>query len=246
MNIWLEQFFLFMVIVSITFKIIPLFKKLNKFSLFLMVFSALGWISLRALFLRHAPFANMYESLSFFGILYILKCFLFQKKTPWWLYIPGIIMILISLFLPWSYKILGQVPAALQSIWIFIHVPSYFIGYVSLTMAGVYSIILQFQGSALTKAKLSVLIHMELELSWVFCSIGLIIGGVWADISWGRFWSWDPKETWALITWFIIAAALHLKRKNKLKVILTIVAFLSMLYTYFGVAIFNSGLHSYT
>ncbi|MBN2616888.1 MAG: cytochrome c biogenesis protein CcsA [Spirochaetales bacterium] len=246
MNILFEQFFLILVILSVAFKTIPVLKVLYKWSLFLMLFSAIGWVGLRGIYLRHAPFANMYESLSFFGILYILKCLLFQKESPWWLYFPGVVMITLSLLLPWSYKIPGHIPAALQSIWIFIHVPAYFIGYVSLTLSAFYSVILQFKVNHERENKLRLLVHRELQISWVFCSTGLVIGGIWADISWGRFWSWDPKETLALITWLIMAAALHFKGKNRVKEILIIIGFFAMLYTYFGVTFFHSGLHSYT
>lgn len=211
--------------------------------------AAVGWIALRGILRRHAPFANMYESLSFFGLLYVLKCFWGQRRCAWWLYLPGLVMLTIALLLPLPQKLPGVVPAALQSFWIFIHVPAYFIGYVSLTMAAVYALLpllrLERSRPAGNWSLWNQQLQRELEIAWFFCSVGLITGAIWADISWGRFWSWDPKESWALVTWLLTAAALHAGRWPRARRILALIAFLAMLYTYFGVAFFASGLHSY-
>ena len=89
----------------------------------------------------------------------------------------------------------------------------------------------------------------------LFClTAGIFIGAVWANLSWGRYWGWDPKETWALITMFVYAAMLHLslvlpkmkiKNYEVLYPVLGIVAFLFVLFTYFGVNRLLGGLHSY-
>ena len=85
----------------------------------------------------------------------------------------------------------------------------------------------------------------------VFClAIGIFIGAVWANISWGRYWGWDPKEVWALITMLIYAAPLHTQSLSFLRKPLTfhiymVLAFLSVLFTYFGVNFILGGLHSY-
>ena len=89
----------------------------------------------------------------------------------------------------------------------------------------------------------------------LFClTAGIFIGAVWANLSWGRYWGWDPKETWALITMFVYAAMLHLpvvlpkmkiKNYEVLYHVLGIVAFLFVLFTYFGVNRLLGGLHSY-
>ena len=78
---------------------------------------------------------------------------------------------------------------------------------------------------------------------------GVLLGAVWANQAWGSYWSWDPKETWSLITWFIYAVALHLWRsrgwRGKLFAWINIAGFLCVLITYFGVNYLMSGLHAY-
>jgi cytochrome c-type biogenesis protein CcsB len=83
----------------------------------------------------------------------------------------------------------------------------------------------------------------------VFTLGALVFGAIWAQRAWGAYWSWDPKETWALITWFIYAAYLHARYNSKMKgkaaAYLTVLGFISTLFTYFGVNYLLSGLHSY-
>ncbi len=80
--------------------------------------------------------------------------------------------------------------------------------------------------------------------------LGIFIGAIWANVSWGNYWSWDPKETWALITFMVYAVALHgqslpAMRRPRVYHIYMLLAFLSLLVTYFGVNYFMSGMHSY-
>ncbi len=83
----------------------------------------------------------------------------------------------------------------------------------------------------------------------VFTLGALVFGAIWAHRAWGAYWSWDPKETWALITWFIYAAYLHARYNSKMKgkaaAYITVLGFISTLFTYFGVNYLLSGLHSY-
>ena len=83
---------------------------------------------------------------------------------------------------------------------------------------------------------------------FLFLSVGIITGAVWADSAWGRYWGWDPKETWSLITWFIYATLLHARLmrgwRGKRIAYLTLVGFAAVLFTYFGVNLLP-GLHSY-
>ena len=80
-------------------------------------------------------------------------------------------------------------------------------------------------------------------------TIGIITGAAWAEYAWGSYWSWDPKETWSLITWFIYAAFLHARLargwRGKKTAVLSIVGFAAVIFTYLGVNLVISGLHSY-
>ena len=86
-------------------------------------------------------------------------------------------------------------------------------------------------------------------VGFIFLSLLIITGAVWAEEAWGHWWSWDPKETWALITWLIYAAYLHLHRKPAWRghkgCYLAIIGFICVLFTFLGVSFFLPGLHSY-
>ena len=92
------------------------------------------------------------------------------------------------------------------------------------------------------------LTHQMIMFGFLFLSIGIITGAVWANSAWGRYWGWDPKETWSLITWFIYATLLHARLmrgwEGKRIALLSIVGFIAVMFTYFGVN-YLPGLHSY-
>ena len=86
-------------------------------------------------------------------------------------------------------------------------------------------------------------------IGFLMLSVGIITGAVWAHSAWGTYWSWDPKETWSLITWFVYAAFLHARLvrgwEGQRVAVLSIVGFACVLFTYFGVNFLLRGLHSY-
>jgi cytochrome c-type biogenesis protein CcsB len=93
------------------------------------------------------------------------------------------------------------------------------------------------------------LIHKTIIFGFIWLSAGIITGAVWADSAWGTYWSWDPKETWSLITWFFYAITLHVRYTrgwNGGRIAwLAIIGVISVLFTYYGVNFLLSGLHSY-
>ncbi|MEO2068559.1 MAG: c-type cytochrome biogenesis protein CcsB [Desulfurobacteriaceae bacterium] len=93
------------------------------------------------------------------------------------------------------------------------------------------------------------IMYQSVAVGFVFLTIGIILGAVWAKYAWGGYWSWDPKETWSLITWLIYAAYLHARYikglSGKPLAYFTIVGFLSVIFTYYGVNLIIPGLHSY-
>ncbi|HBN27082.1 MAG TPA: c-type cytochrome biogenesis protein CcsB, partial [Desulfobacteraceae bacterium] len=92
------------------------------------------------------------------------------------------------------------------------------------------------------------LTHQMIMFGFLFLSIGIITGAVWANSAWGSYWSWDPKETWSLITWFVYAILLHARLmkgwRGKRIAIISIIGFCAVIFTYFGVN-YLPGLHSY-
>lgn len=132
---------------------------------------------------------------------------------------------------------------ALRSRWLVSHVSSVFIAYANFTFAFILSIIGFFRKK---KDALLSLTHNSICLGFVFLTIGIIIGSIWARYAWGHWWGWDPKETWALITWVIYGIYFMKKEKWRLSPILFgIAGFLVLLFNYLGVTYLMKGLHSY-
>jgi len=199
-------------------------------------------IVIRTIFTGHAPFSNMYESLIFFSFIYVLKLIIsrfFKGQKTFNLILPAVFLNIIALLLPQTFKEPDRLIPVLKSFWIYIHVPSFFIGYVSLTFLLIISVM-----NLIKKDKYSEVILDELKLTCFFISLGIITGAFWAELSWANFWSFDPKETWALITWLFVVLSFHVKN-HKFRFAIILFAFLSMLFTYFGVMFILPGLHSY-
>ncbi|MBU0697890.1 MAG: c-type cytochrome biogenesis protein CcsB, partial [Proteobacteria bacterium] len=148
---------------------------------------------------------------------------------------------------------------ALKSNWLIAHVISCFVGYAAFAVAfGISWMYLFKQRDPEGKSHLLVLFpgttileelnHQLIMFGFLFLTIGIITGAVWANSAWGRYWGWDPKETWSLITWFIYATLLHARMmrgwRGRRIAYLSIVGFAAVLFTYFGVNLLP-GLHSY-
>jgi ABC-type transport system involved in cytochrome c biogenesis permease subunit len=139
---------------------------------------------------------------------------------------------------------------ALQSGWLVLHVSFTFIGEVFFA-AGFVSAILQLTAKDGEKRRnYDRLAYTSIAIGYpIFTAGALVFGAVWAEKAWGVWWSWDPKETWAFITWLTYTAYLHFRlvRKNTSKVmpILVIAGFLVAMFTFFGVNFLLAGLHSY-
>lgn len=227
------------------FSVIVIFSGSTKRILFGLIPLAahLAFLILRSVTAGHVPFSNIYESLVLFGFLLFAKGLLFirrlTKPTRVFFLIPGLAVTLIALLFPASLKETSPLAPALRSGWMLVHVPSIFWAYVSLTFASGLALRETIRGP-----DLQIRFSAELREAFFFLGVGIITGAFWADESWGTFWSWDPKETWSLVTWILTAFAFHLKNK-RLRAITTCLAFGAMLFTYFGVTLLLPGLHSY-
>jgi cytochrome c-type biogenesis protein CcsB len=144
---------------------------------------------------------------------------------------------------------------ALQSNWMGIHVITYLVGYGAMALACFMSLLYLFFARKIPQAKaemvyLDNLIYQLTLFGFPFLTIGMIIGSVWANIAWGSYWFWDPKETCSLITWLVYALYLHLRLlkdwKGKPAAYLSILGFLVTLFTFVGVNYILPGLHSYS
>ena len=99
------------------------------------------------------------------------------------------------------------------------------------------------------KEKLDVIGYRSVSLGFLFLTFTIITGAIWAEQAWGSYWSWDPKETWSLITWLVYAAYLHMRLRRgwqgRAAAIFAMVGFVCVMFTYVGVNTFLPGVHSY-
>jgi len=224
----------------------------------------LRWVESYRLGIGHAPLSNLYESLIFFGwtivllYLYIERKYKFRVIGAFATPLAFLALAYASLSPNISDRIQPLLPA-LKSNWLIAHVIACFIGYAAFAIAFGISIMYLFkirdaEGNSVLMERfpapnvLEELNHQMVMLGFLFLSVGIITGAVWANSAWGRYWGWDPKETWSLITWFVYATLLHARMmrgwRGRKIAYLSIAGFTAVLFTYFGVN-YLPGLHSY-
>jgi cytochrome c-type biogenesis protein CcsB len=224
----------------------------------------LRWNESYRLGIGHAPLSNLYESLAFFalviGILYLVIEWRYKSRIIGVFCSPLAFLAIAyaSLSPDISDRIQPLIPA-LKSNWLIAHVVLCFIGYAAFAIAFGVSIMYLIRQRDTGEGKtlldrlpalriLDELNHQLIMFGFLFLSAGIITGAVWANSAWGRYWGWDPKETWSLITWFIYATLLHAKLMRgwhgRRIAFLSILGFFAVLFTYFGVNLLP-GLHSY-
>jgi len=235
--------------VSASLRLLSVKKQYSDWMLLLAGLGHLGLLITRSVIAKHPPFTNIYETFLLLPFLIFLRMVLWPKRHVG---IYGMIMTYISaafltiaLILPAAIKIPKPLMPALNSIWMYIHVPSYFFAYMALMAAIVYAImVLINKDNDLEVAKR---LDEELKIAFFFLNVGLITGAIWAYVSWGNYWSWDPKETWALINVLALSFVFHLKMPTpRKKAWILIITVLTVAFTYWGVSYILSGLHSYT
>jgi cytochrome c-type biogenesis protein CcsB len=212
----------------------------------------------------HAPLSNLYESLTFFAwiiaLIYLIVEYRYHIKV-----IGGFAMALACLALAYasfgaSGKQIEPLIPVLKSNWLIVHVFTAFIGYAAFAVAFGVSIIYLIRSKKPQpedrgllarlpdQPVLDELTHQLIMFGFLFLTVGIITGAVWANSAWGRYWGWDPKEVWSLITWLIYAAILHLRMmagwRGQRMAVFSIIGFAAVLFTYFGVNLLP-GLHSY-
>ncbi|MDD5347249.1 MAG: c-type cytochrome biogenesis protein CcsB [Candidatus Omnitrophica bacterium] len=203
------------------------------------------------------PFANMYEALVLFAwsVALVYAVFEYLYKAAF-LAVPAnaLCIFLLSLTWPQDAAIKPLMPA-LQSSWMAVHVVTYFIGYAALALAFVLSAgyLVASRRRPQQAPVLLVMDNLSYQLiifAFPFITIGMTTGSAWANVAWGSYWFWDPKETCSLITWLVYAVYLHgrllLGWKQRPAAWLSALGFLATLFTFVGVNYILPGLHSYT
>ncbi|MDF1592906.1 MAG: c-type cytochrome biogenesis protein CcsB [Desulfobacterales bacterium] len=222
------------------------------------------WMESYRLGIGHAPLSNLYESLVFFAwtiaVLYLIIERKYKNQTIGVVALPlAFLAIAYASLSPNISDTIQPLLPALKSNWLIAHVMTCFVGYAAFAIAfglsGMYLLKgrqTDASGTLLSHfpdtSVLDELTHQMVMFGFLFLTIGIITGAVWANSAWGRYWGWDPKETWSLITWFVYATLLHARLMRgwhgKRIAFLSMAGFLAVLFTYFGVN-YLPGLHSY-
>ena len=214
-------------------------------------------VVLRGVWAGRVPWGNMYE-FSISSALGILLVYLIWSTTRdlRWLGIFVTIPTLLTLGMAVTvlYTEAAQLVPALKSYWLVIHVLA------AIICGGAFTVAAATAGLSLisdrnwikqipSRETLEKLTHRIIAFAFPLWTFAVVAGAIWAENAWGRYWGWDPKETWAFITWVVYAAYLHARStagwKHQKASVIALVGWLSFLINYFGVNIFVNSLHSY-
>jgi cytochrome c-type biogenesis protein CcsB len=263
--------YLFAAILMLVFTILQIFKDskllrilVNSMHVFIAVLFLLHTITLGARWYisGHAPWSNAYEAIvyvawatMFFGLAFDIKSKLTVASAA---FVTA--MILSAAYANWIDPEIANLQPVLNSYWLMIHVAVIVASYGPFALGmilGFVSLLLIFFTNEKNKTKMDLNIkeityinEMSLTIGLIMLTIGNFLGGQWANESWGRYWGWDPKETWALISIMVYAFVIHARFVPSLRGkwtfnLMSMFAFISILFTYYGVNFHLVGLHSY-
>ena len=256
---------LFILVLVQIFKDNKLIKTLIKIGIGIVIFLFImhtGGLIARWIISGHAPWSNAYESMIYVAWATMLFGLLFGKDSSMTIAATAFLTSMILMIAHWNWMDpeIANLQPVLNSYWLMIHVAIIVASYGPFALSmiiGFVALILMILMNSKNKKKLKLTIdelttinEMAMTLGLILLTIGNFLGGMWANESWGRYWGWDPKETWALISIFIYAFVLHLRLIPGLKSKFTfnlwsVIAFASIMMTYFGVNFYLSGLHAY-
>jgi len=221
-----------------------------------------GGLAARWYISGHAPWSNGFETMTFIAWGCLLAGFIFVKKSDFALAATAILagLALFVAHLSWMSPEVTNLVPVLKSYWLTIHVAIITSSYSFLALAAILGIINLVLYNLQNKVNidritnnindLSRISEMTMTIGLYFLTIGTFLGGIWANESWGRYWGWDPKETWALVSILVYSFILHMRFIPGLKSvyafnIASVWGYSAILMTYFGVNYYLAGLHSY-
>ena len=267
----LYSWYMYVGTIMFTFLIFQIFYE-NKYLKYLIKFSKYCIVTLfvlhtfgllaRSYVSGHAPWSDAYESMIYVAWATVGIGLAFGRKSDLTIAATSFVSSMILMIAHWSWmdpEIANLVPV-LDSYWLMIHVSVIVGSYGPFTLSmilGIVSLILIIITNKKNQRKiginlqeLTIINELSLTVGLIMLTIGNFLGGQWANESWGRYWGWDPKETWALISIMIYAFVLHMRLIPGLKGkwmfnLMSIIAFASIMMTYFGVNFYLTGLHSY-
>jgi cytochrome c-type biogenesis protein CcsB len=210
----------------------------------------------------HVPWSDAYESMIYVAWATMLFGLVFGRKSDLTIASTAFVTAMILMIAHWNWMdpAIANLQPVLDSYWLMIHVSIIVASYGPFTLGmilGVVALLLMLFTNKNNKDKmllnikeLTIINEMALTVGLVMLVIGNFLGGMWANESWGRYWGWDPKETWALISIMVYAFVVHMRLVPGLRGrfgfnFMSIAAYSSIIFTYFGVNFYLSGLHSY-
>jgi cytochrome c-type biogenesis protein CcsB len=241
------------------------FKTVNNIGLWLLMLAFVAYtvgLGMRWYISGHAPWSNGYESMLYIGYSTFGAGLIFGRKNTIALSVSTLFtsIVLMVAHLSWMNPEITNLVPVLKSYWLTLHVAvivaSYgFLG-LSALLGFVNLIIYSLKNNAnktllgLTIDELSAISEMSITVGLYLLTIGSFLGGIWANESWGRYWGWDPKETWSAVTILVYAFVLHMRLIPGLKGtyafnLMALLAFSSVIMTYLGVNYYLTGMHSY-
>ncbi len=210
----------------------------------------------------HAPWSDAYESMIYVAWATMFFGLAFGRKSDLTIASTAFVTSMILMIAHWNWMdpAIANLQPVLNSYWLMIHVAVIVASYGPFTLGMILGVVSLFLMAFTTKnnklkmdlniKELTIINEMSLTVGLVMLTIGNFLGGMWANESWGRYWGWDPKETWALISIMIYAFVIHMRLVPGLRSrwgfnLASIIAFASIMMTYFGVNFYLAGLHSY-
>jgi ABC-type transport system involved in cytochrome c biogenesis permease subunit len=217
----------------------------------------LGYSVARSLAIGFLALTSTFESLLFYAAVTSLLAlgYRLQRKLP---YEPAIgfvasffaaVMLAVASSPLLPREALPPIPA-LRSGWLLLHVSFSFIGEAFFIVSFAAALCFLFCRDPERKARFDRITYTAIAVGYpIFTAGALVFGAIWAERAWGRWWSWDPKETWALVTWLVYTVYLHvglvMRRKDAVPSIVAVAGFAGTVFTFFGVNYLLPGLHSY-
>jgi cytochrome c-type biogenesis protein CcsB len=219
---------------------------------------------MRAISAGYTPITNLHEAFSFFALSIVGVFIFFERRYRLAILGSFVVPVALLMMAASAMRPADIVPLnpVLKSQWLTVHTVMAFLGYAMFTISFGAAVMFLIQQHLLKSKKFGPLYHklpsLEvlddinyrcLTFGFPLLTFAIISGAIWAETAWGTYWSWDPKETWSLITWFVYAALLHGRLttgwRGRKAAILSIVGFAVLLFTFLGVSFLLKGLHSY-
>lgn len=232
------------------------------FILGFVVFSL--YLPLKWIILSAPPFVKLYETLLFLGwalsAVFLWAHIKYRVKSLGAFVSPIIFLLILLGFINQTGH--EPLPPVLRSIWLPIHASISLMAYAFFTLSFCLAIMFLIQEKQIKRRNLGAIFRRlpsldltdtmmgrSIKIAFALLTIAIITGSIWAESAWGNYWSWDPKETWSLILWLVTAAMIHQRLtvgwRGKRFAIMAILAFVILLFTYFGVKFLTQSLHVY-